>query len=151
MPHHLSTAERCARGLLILRPTLWQALQYPNQETEAQRMRVTPPPPRPQASELGRGGHQELNRGMSESRAWSRLRTADSPSLEWRRPWRRSPIPVGKVLTTGLPRRSPRSSLSGDTGSSSTLCSWRASTGNTGGGDPSYLYRHSRKCFNLEM
>ena len=83
----------------MLRPTLWQALQYPNQETEAQRMRVTPPPPpRPQASELGRGGHQELNRGMSESRAWSRLRTADSPSLEWRRPWRRSPIPVGLLL-----------------------------------------------------
>lgn len=59
-PRHLSTAERCAHGLLILRPTLWQALQYPDQETEAQRMRVTLPP-QLQASELGRGGHQELN------------------------------------------------------------------------------------------
>lgn len=60
MPRHLSTAERCAHGLLILRPTLWQALQYPDQETEAQRMGVTLPPPL-QASELGGGGHQELN------------------------------------------------------------------------------------------
>lgn len=47
--------KHCLSGVRLapnLRTTLWQALQFPDQEAEAHRRRVT----HPQASELGRGG-----------------------------------------------------------------------------------------------